>query len=134
MDESTPPLRKVMREAGMKDVEEYIMRWQKTVCCHLFQEIFMENTKYTKQRLCITCVKDIYDPAIGLEKMSDQNDKATSSLEFDDFQIIFFDIMSYYVLFIVHTGIDGNYPLLITTATVVITITPFLGNFQGNFA
>ena len=70
-------------------------------------------------------MKEIYDPAIGLEKMSDQNDKATSSLEFDDFQIIFFDIMSYYVLFIVHTGIDGNYPLLITTATVVITITPF---------
>ena len=30
--------------------------------------------------------------------------------------------------------IDGNYPLVITTATVVITITPFLGNFYGNFA
>ena len=26
-------------------------------------------------------------------------------------------------------GIDGNYPLVITTVTVVITITPFLGYF-----
>ena len=27
----------------------------------------------------------------------------------------------------IHTIIDGNYPLVITTATVVITITPFFG-------
>ena len=32
------------------------------------------------------------------------------------------------------SGIDGNYPLVITRAPVVITITPFLGNFYGNFA
>ena len=31
-------------------------------------------------------------------------------------------------------SIDGNYPFSVTTASGVITITPFGGNFFGNFA